>query len=147
MGRIPDGLFDFIDSTIRVLAGPQQSVDGLRRLQLVIEDARRTKADPRQVVAAVEEQIPSLGGLIHQLLIPRNAGEFYAFLGVLLTAIVLVQTLREQPGGVTNVNVDRQVVQVIEDCWGNGPQEPPSHPPSDTEQKPAQNNKPGKPNP
>jgi hypothetical protein len=93
----PRRLFDFIEGTIRVLAGPHQSVDDLRQLRWIIEDARQKGADARQVAAAIETQVPALVPLIRQLLIPRNAGEFYAFLGFLISVILLVLALKDQP--------------------------------------------------
>ncbi|CAN5668144.1 hypothetical protein BH20ACT23_BH20ACT23_23030 [soil metagenome] len=145
---VPDGLFNFIDGTIRVLAAPQQSVDDLRRLRLIIEDARRTGADPSQLSATIEDQLPQLGALIRSLLIPRNAGEFYAFLSFLITAIMLVLALREQPELVKNINIERQVIQVFENCWQkDSSQKPPGQLPTDSKQKSPKNDEQRKPDP
>jgi hypothetical protein len=143
-GHIPDGLFEFVGSTIRVLAAPEQSVDALRRLQVIIEDARRKRTSPQQVAEAVEKQSPALGALIQQRVIPRNPTEFYAFLTFLIMAITLVLSLKQQPQEITNIDVERQVVQVIEDCASpNLVEQNVSQLPPEAEQKPSHDHKPG----
>lgn len=145
-GRIPDGLFDFIGNTIRVLAGPEQTVDALQRLQVIVEDARQQGIDPRQFADAVEKQVPELGSLVRQLLIPRTAGDFYTFLSFLVAAILLVLSLKQQSPSVTNINIEERVTEVIENCWqDNLLEEPPPDFPSDTEQQPDEDDEASKP--
>ena len=119
MGRIPDGILDFIGDTIRVLAASDQSVADLRRLRTIVRDGRHERRPPSEIVHAIKQESPELASLVGRLIVPRTPSDFYAFLQVLLAAIALVLVLRGQEAPSTDINIDihQQVDQVIEKCW------------------------------
>lgn len=123
MGAIPDGVYDFIGDTIKVLAGSHRSVEDLRRLRTIVRDARRDHRPITEVTQAIKDEDPELGSVIERLVLPRNAGEFYAFLAFLVATITLILTMRQQPAATTNVDIDinQHIDKVVENCWEKDP--------------------------
>lgn len=88
--RIPDGVYRMIGDVIELLAGPASTYSDLRRVADLLENARRVRASPAETTAALKEVAPGLASL----LVPRNAGEFWGLVAVILTVI---QMLMSQP--------------------------------------------------
>jgi hypothetical protein len=106
-GTIPDGLYEFVGSTLAIVSKwtphHRQSFAG---------ELERAKASPtpRPAAEAVIRKQPDLLPVAQRLLIPRNAGEFWAFIATLLAAIAL---LGSEAGPDVTVNEKTVIEEVI----------------------------------
>jgi hypothetical protein len=105
-GTIPDGLYEFVGDTLRIISDwtPERRQQFANELQ-----AAKAQPDPQQAALAAFTRQPELGDMARRLLVPRNAGEFWAFIATILTAVAL---LGGQVSDTTNVNVQT----VIQAC-------------------------------
>lgn len=109
MGRVPDGVYDFVDETIRLLSGSASSVEDIKRLAAVLELVRVEHLEPAQAVEDLRRQ----GGVLAKIaaLLPENKNQWYAFLMVILA---LIAEFRRQDSATTQVNIENiQVDQII----------------------------------
>jgi hypothetical protein len=111
MGHIPDGVFNFVGSTIEILSAPQRTIDELSRLAKILREAREKKEAPEEVAQRIRDELPDLAGLANRL--PRTRTELYAF----LTLIVAVISLLSQIGGGANTTTNVTVNQTIEQVY------------------------------
>jgi hypothetical protein len=107
MGRIPDGIFNFIGSTIEILSAPDRTVAERRLLARILGAARTNEETRDQVIACVENEVPSFANLVK--LLPENKPELYGFLAVVLAALQLF-TQTPQPPSINITNVVQQVI-------------------------------------
>ena len=111
MGRVPDGIFNFIGNTIEILSAPQRTFSELSRLQSILKEAA-SKSETKEVVATrISKELPALSMLVK--LLPNNKSELYGFLSVVLAAIPFFQAepTKEAKGVTVNIN------QVIEQTF------------------------------
>ena len=106
MGHVPDGVYNFIGQTIELLAGPSSTVEDLRRLSDLLENARSKRIDRDELAAAISEETPSLRNVVD--LLPRDRSELYGFLSLIIAAATLIVAVRS---GASNTPVN--VTQVI----------------------------------
>ena len=90
MGSVPDGVFDFVDGAIRVLAAPQISIERLRRLATLLRTAQREQESPDALAQKLEEELPELRSL--RDILPTNRSELYKFSSLLLVLLGLIIT-------------------------------------------------------
>lgn len=107
MGHVPDGVFNFIGSTIEILTAPQRTIEELTRLVQILREAKAKQQSTEQVSAQIKQELPGLSSLAD--LLPKNRGELYGFLAVVLAAI---QLLTQSPQPVQNITIN--VSQVVE---------------------------------
>jgi hypothetical protein len=86
-GSIPDGLYQFYGESRSIL-----STWSPERLQLLASELRaaRERSDRRAAEAALGKDA-NLYAVASRLLIPRDAGQFWAFIAVLIALLVLLQ--------------------------------------------------------
>lgn len=60
MGHIPDGTYEFIDNSIRLLSGPERSRQELTMLADILRTARERGATLQELRAEVREKAPEL---------------------------------------------------------------------------------------
>jgi len=88
------GTLSFSQSAYNVLTSPAVSPDTLDRLKfLVAQQQKEDLAKLQEFIREIEVELPELSTL-KDLLVPKNAGEFYGMLGFILTLIVFIQTMR-----------------------------------------------------
>jgi hypothetical protein len=108
IGRVPDGLYEFIGDTLDVVSGWAPKL----RQQFASElQAAKDQADPQRAALAAFQKRPELRAVAQRLLVPRTAGDFWAFIATVLAAIAL---LGGRGGDTTNVNV-QTVIQGLPD--------------------------------
>jgi hypothetical protein len=88
-GHIPDGIYNFIGNTIELLSGPQRTIDELKILAELLNKARRDKYSPQKLNEEIEKELPQFSSLLQKFL-PKTKAEFYAFIGLILTAITIM---------------------------------------------------------
>lgn len=118
MGHIPDGVFNFIGNTIEILSAPQRSVQELTRLAQIFREAKAKQHSNEQVSAQVKQELPGLSALAD--LLPKNRGELYGFLSLVLAAIALLNPLPQASQHIT-VNVSQVVEQTLADARAIAP--------------------------
>ncbi|WP_373514474.1 SEC-C metal-binding domain-containing protein [Persicitalea sp.] len=89
MGSIPDGLYDFIDGTVKFLGAPTVSISSLRKLKVILEDARENKDNFSTLSEKLNRETPELSSLSD--IIPKNRNELYGFIGLILMILTLIQ--------------------------------------------------------
>jgi hypothetical protein len=60
MGSVVEGRFDIVDGTIQAIRASQWTADTLRRLGMLLEDARDQNLPATQVAQKVEAEMPEL---------------------------------------------------------------------------------------
>jgi hypothetical protein len=119
MGHVPDGVFNFIGSTIEILSAPQRTIEELTRLAQILRDAKTNQQSTEQVSAQIKQELPGLSSLAE--LLPKNRGELYGFLAVVLAAIQLL-TQSPQPAQNITINVSQVFEQTLESAQTAKPQ-------------------------
>jgi hypothetical protein len=87
-GHLPDGVFDFVEDSIRIISAPERTIDDLKRLTAIVERARLVGATSEAVSRDIREQVPEFGGLAD--ILPKTPTEFYAALTLLVTLMMLL---------------------------------------------------------
>lgn len=64
-GRIPDGTYDFLGDTIRVLAAPEHSRAGLERLLARATRIQQTQAPPEEIARTLGREFPELAPTVN----------------------------------------------------------------------------------
>jgi hypothetical protein len=113
IGEVPDGVYDFVGDTIRVVATSGYSRDQLQRLADLIAQARVAGASPREVVLQIEREAPELSEVAKRLLVPRTPADLGAWLTLLLMALqMLLSTSGRQD--LSEAEVNRLTDQAVE---------------------------------
>ena len=112
MGHVPDGVFNFVGTTIEILSAPQRTIDELSRFSNILREAREKKRSPEEVAQTIRKEVPELSGLAD--LLPKTRTELYSF----ITLIVAVLTLLAESGGRDNKATNITVNQTINQAFG-----------------------------
>ena len=56
MGSVPDGVFNVTGNVVRLLSGPQKTIEQLQKLASVINEARRTVEEPNKAVEKIKKE-------------------------------------------------------------------------------------------
>jgi hypothetical protein len=115
-GSVPDGTYDFIGSTIKLLSGTAQSVSQLQRLEVLLRQARAQNATADEISKKVTKELPELTKLAD--LLPQTRAELYAFIALILTIIgLLIQAASQKDTANISINqVINNVTQEITLC-------------------------------
>ena len=108
-GHIPNGLYNFIENTIEILAAPRRSIEDMLRLREIVLQGRKQNTSPDDLRAELKRTSPELGGLLDSL--PKTRNQLYAFLTVVIAAAGLLANQLRQ-GEQPNITVE-QVVNVM----------------------------------
>ena len=73
-GHVPDGIYNFIGSTIELLSGPKRTVSELEHLATILIKIRNQGASLQQTTQKISEEIPELYSLTQVL--PKTRSEF-----------------------------------------------------------------------
>ncbi|MEC5164042.1 SEC-C metal-binding domain-containing protein [Janthinobacterium sp. CG_S6] len=93
VGSVPDGLIKVVGDVIRIISADERTLDQFKRLQVILEEAKKKKTSSQELATQLEKNSPEWAGLaayILKYLAPKNAGEFWGILGVVLAAIPLI---------------------------------------------------------
>ena len=111
MGHIPDGVFNFVGSTIEILSAPKRTVDELTRLARILREAREKRQSPEEVAQTIRKELPELSGLAD--LLPKTRADLYAFLALIVAVIALLSQGIGGNGKSTNITVNQTINQVF----------------------------------
>lgn len=107
-GRIPDGVYDFVDNTVRIIAAPEQSRQDWARFSRILRDLYERKAEPDEIRSTIEKELPGFSSVAQRL--PMDKRKALAF--VLFTLWVL-HTLLGIAGDAKDLLQDDEQVQRI----------------------------------
>jgi hypothetical protein len=88
MGHIPDGLYNFVGNTIKLLSGPSCTISELERLAIILREARGRGASPELINNRIQEEVPELSSI--KDIFPKSRSELYPFIVIILTIIHLI---------------------------------------------------------
>lgn len=112
IGDVPDGTFDVIGNTIRVLSAPGYTRERLGRLADLIRQQQAAKADPAETVETLAREAPELAPFFDRL--RRSPEAVAAWLAILLSVIQLLMSVSHSPA--TPEDVQRITEQAIQQC-------------------------------
>lgn len=114
MARVPDGIYNVLGGVIELLSGPTSSVEQLRRLQSVLEQARAQGKNREEVQTAITLAAPELASLASAL--PVTRGELYAFITTILTLLTLIVSAYAawKPAGPSQAEIEAMVATALE---------------------------------
>lgn len=124
VGRVPDGMYNFIGDAAEVVESSAITTD---QLQDLIDLVRRLATDPtvsaEHAAEAVNQQAPVLGPVLKKYLVPQSPADFYAMLAVLIALLGLLLATHE--GRQTRSQTTEVIItQVINGCASNPPLPP-----------------------
>ena len=121
MGSVPDGTYQTVGNVIRLLAGPQKTVNQLRSLVAVITEAQKVVEKPGEVVKKIKNEAPELSSIVDAL--PKTRIELYAFLSLIIfaiaTLIAAVNSFKNK--GPTEEEVQGLIEKSIERAFKENP--------------------------
>lgn len=88
MGHVPNGVYNFIGSTINVLSGTTITKIELQRLSEILKSAQKEKVTKEVVCQRISEELPSLSSIKDTL--PRSRTDLYAFIAIIIAIISLI---------------------------------------------------------
>ncbi len=88
MGSVPDGTYQTVGNVIRLLTGPQKTVNQLRSLVAVITEAQKAVKEPSEAVKKIKNEAPELSSIVDSL--PKTRNELYAFLTLIIVTIATI---------------------------------------------------------
>ncbi|SFE90936.1 SEC-C motif-containing protein [Bacillus sp. OV194] len=81
-GYIPDGVYNFYDNVVELLEGSPQTVADLKRLSLILNNARETKSTHEELQKEIEKKVPRFKALAKWL--PKSLDQRLAYIGIVL---------------------------------------------------------------
>ena len=109
-GRVLGGTYEFADSAIKFLQGPERTRSELEKLAGIFRAARERGARVEEVKAEVEREAPELSSLADML--PKNRNELYAFITMIVAVLALM--LQAMDAGETpQVEVNQVIEQTV----------------------------------
>lgn len=110
-GHIPDGVFNFVGNTIKILSAPQRTIDELTHLAKILREAREKKEAPKEVAQRIRKELPELSRLAD--LLPQTRAELYAFLALIVAVITLLSQCAGTPDKSTSITINQTINQVF----------------------------------
>ena len=110
---IADGVYNLIGDTLHILVTAPIGRSRLQSLAEALEAARKRHASTDEVKATINEHVPELQKIADVL--PRTRNELYAFLGILITVIAILLSLRQPATPEQGKQVTPEQVQAIVD--------------------------------
>lgn len=108
-GRIPNGIYSFIDNAILLLSDRKRTTSDLQRLAAILVNARQKQTTPQNLNKKIQNELPELSSLKDVL--PKTRNELYAFVAIILTIITILITSRK-PDYTPKIEIN-QVINVL----------------------------------
>jgi hypothetical protein len=121
MGSVLDGTYQTVGNVIKLLAGPQKTVNQLRNLVAVITEARKVAKVPNEAVKKIKNEAPELSSIADSL--PKTRYELYAFLTLIIMAIntIIAAAALFMGKGPTEEEVQGLIEKSIERAFNENP--------------------------
>ena len=112
MGRVPDGVYDFVEDAITLLSGPESTKEELARFAEIVERARRENLSPEAFGVEVRRDAPAYVAIADQLASSERRQSHRDYLMILLAAIMAIQECPADQLPATPEQVIEQVCQL-----------------------------------
>lgn len=107
-GSIPDGIYNLIGNTIRILSQSSQTTAQLQRLAAILKETYQSKASVTSLEERLEKDLPELSSFRDAL--PKTRNELYAFIAIALTIIMmLIGQLNNKGDKKRNITVNQVI--------------------------------------
>lgn len=110
-GHIPDGVYSIMGDVINVIQAPETSKRDLERIAAILRQAQQRKASIENVAEDIRREAPSLSSVAD--LLPQNRAELYAFLQLVLAAVMLYLALKSSSPSSPNITINQIINQVV----------------------------------
>jgi hypothetical protein len=113
-GRIPDGIYDVLGETIRILRSSDRSASQLQKLADALKAARQNNASPDEIKQTIKEQAPELTGIAD--LLPTNRNELYGAVSAIcaiLSVLIAGAALYLSAQAITPEQVDEIIARAM----------------------------------
>lgn len=67
IAKVPDGIYQFIGDTIKILSAPYSSYLKIQRLTEILQRAKEKKASAKETSKIIEEELPEFSGIAQYL--------------------------------------------------------------------------------
>jgi len=128
MGEVPDGFYELIGQSVNISSASNYSAAQLQRVIEVLRAARSGEPDVDAVASQLEQDAPEVAAVVRRLLVPKDAGQFYALMTLLLTALILLQAQLQSHGTPTPSEIEQVCVHAIEQVVHDPAPTIPQHP-------------------
>jgi uncharacterized protein YecA (UPF0149 family) len=88
LGHIPDGVYNIIGNTIKILSGPERTISELNQLAEILKQAKDENTSSNEVRDKIEEEAPEFISIKDFL--PESKNELYVFITIILMIIQII---------------------------------------------------------
>jgi SEC-C motif len=115
-GRIPDGTYETVRGTLRMLLKDPASAESLQRLANILQAAWEVHADQATVADQIEAQVPELRGFAQSLRIANIDWKWWIiFLLTVVQTLAALGVIGPKPERVSDEQIERVMRHVIQD--------------------------------
>jgi hypothetical protein len=115
-GRIPDGTYDSVRGTLRMLLNDPASAQSLQRLADILQAAREARADQATVADQIEADVPELRDLAASLRVADIDWKWWiVFLLTIIQALGALGVIGPKPERVSDQQIERVMRRVIQE--------------------------------
>lgn len=113
-GHVPDGVYDFTGNVVKLLSGPNRTVNELNKLAHILVNAKKQNLTKEQVGQKIQEEVPELNSISSVL--PKTRGELYQFITLIIAAIAIILTssISLSEKGMSEEEIDEMINKAIE---------------------------------
>jgi hypothetical protein len=115
-GRIPDGTYDTVRGTLRMLLKDRASAQALQNLARILQAARETRAEPATVADRVEDEVPELSEFARAVrtLDLKNWQWWLIFLITFIQMLADLGAIGPEPQTISDQQIERTMRRVLE---------------------------------
>jgi hypothetical protein len=117
-GQIPDGTYETVRGTLRMLLKDPASVQALQSLARILQAAWDTRADPETVADRVEAEAPELSGFAQALraLDLKNWQWWLIFLLTVIQTLVALGVVGPERQAISDHQIERTMRHVLDEA-------------------------------
>jgi hypothetical protein len=104
-GRIPDGVYDFINGTLSLLTAIKPTLSELQTLSETLKKFSKKAVTPEEIADEIQNKSPNFSPL--KILLPKTTQDIYAFISILLAIVAIFLSLSSN-------NDDKEKVDVVQ---------------------------------
>jgi Predicted metal-binding protein related to the C-terminal domain of SecA len=90
-GQVPSAIFNFIGHTIKLLTGPDKTIDELNKLSVILHNYQDKESGIVEIREQIKQEVPKLTSIAD--LLPETRQNIYQFIQIILFIITIIITL------------------------------------------------------
>jgi hypothetical protein len=95
MGHIPDGVYDFVDNTLKILSASERSNQELRRFAELLRAAQEAPDKAAELEKTIAAELPALAALAAELLSEAKKQTRISYITLVLNAVLVVLAAKD----------------------------------------------------